>query len=108
MQFEKGKPRPAGAGRKKGSKNKATKVRAAAVAATGITPLQYLLNILRDERRSTSERMWAAIQAAPYIHRKLAKTIIQTPPGRPLEVRITRSGGCAFASALPERGAPKT
>lgn len=35
------------------------------------TPLEYMLNTLRDETENTSERMKAAINAAPYVHPKL-------------------------------------
>ena len=35
------------------------------------TPLEYMLSTLRDETENTSERMKAAINAAPYVHPKL-------------------------------------
>ena len=35
-------------------------------------PLDYMLQILRDEDRDTAERMDAAKAAAPYVHAKLA------------------------------------
>lgn len=66
-----GGPRP-GAGRKAGTPNKATAERQAEIAASGITPLDYMLNILRDETKGSEDRMWAAEKAAPYVHPKLA------------------------------------
>jgi hypothetical protein len=66
-----GGPRP-GAGRKRGSPNKATQATQAAVAASGITPLDYLLEVMRDKKRSVPERVDAAHKAAPYVHPRLA------------------------------------
>jgi hypothetical protein len=76
----------AGSGRKKGSKNKRTKAKEAAIAASGLTPLQYMLAVLRDPRRHRLDRMQAAIAAAPFVHQRLATTTLQTPPGRPLQL----------------------
>lgn len=59
-------------GRAKGVPNKATAAKAAEVAASGLTPLDYMLTILRDETQSADNRMWAAEKAAPYVHPKLA------------------------------------
>lgn len=61
-----------GAGRKKGSRNKATAAQIAAVAASGEVPLDHLLKIMRDESQPTSVRVEAAKAAAPYCHPKLA------------------------------------
>lgn len=61
-----------GAGRKPGAPNKATAERQAEIAASGLTPLDYMLTILRDEDRSVEDRMDAAKAAAPYVHPKLA------------------------------------
>ncbi len=62
---------PKGAGRPKGSKNKATEKQIKAVAKTGITPLDYLLKVMRDGRNEQAERVDAARIAAPYVHAKL-------------------------------------
>ena len=66
-----GGPR-SGAGRKGGSPNKASAQRQAEVAATGITPLEYMLAIMRDETHMPDVRLDAAKSAAPYVHPKLA------------------------------------
>src|SRR3954466_14195318 len=63
----------AGAGRKPGSG--LAKIDAAARKAameSGITPLEYMLAVLRDEERTPAERMEAAKAAAPYVHARLA------------------------------------
>lgn len=79
----KGGKRP-GAGRKKGAPNKRTVEAQAAVAASGVTPLEYMLSVMRgagDERM----RLAAAQAAAPYVHAKLANIEISGKDGGPLE-----------------------
>lgn len=61
-----------GAGRKPGVPNKRTAAQAEAIEASGLTPLDFMLGILRDENQLASNRMWAAEKAAPYVHAKLA------------------------------------
>lgn len=61
-----------GAGRKPGVPNKVTAERQAEIAASGKTPLDYLLDVMRDENREASERLDAAKAAAPYVHPKLS------------------------------------
>ena len=57
-------------GRQKGTANKITVKRAAEIAESGKTPLDFMLSVLRDEDASIKERMWAAVAAAPYVHPK--------------------------------------
>jgi hypothetical protein len=38
----------------------------------GISPLDYMLGLLRDEDNSTENRFEAAKAAAPYVHARLA------------------------------------
>lgn len=59
-------------GRQKGTPNRATAAKAAEIAESGLTPLDYMLGILRDEDMSTESRFEAAKAAAPYVHPKLA------------------------------------
>lgn len=65
----------AGAGRKKGQVSQETAERksiAAKALAEGLTPLDYMLRILRDEGQEQSARFAAAKEAAPYLHPRLA------------------------------------
>jgi hypothetical protein len=62
-----------GAGRPKGSPNKATAQRQAEIAATGETPLDYMLRVMRDPTVDHERRDRNAAQAAPYVHPKLAQ-----------------------------------
>lgn len=57
---------------RKGIPNKASASREKAHERVGITPLMYMLKILRDETQVHDERMKAAVAAAPYVHPKLA------------------------------------
>lgn len=61
-----------GAGRKHGSTNKIDQEARRKAVEGGITPLDYMLSVLRDENRPDDERMDAAKAAAPYLHAKLA------------------------------------
>lgn len=61
-----------GAGRKPGVPNKKTAAIAAAVEASGLTPLGYLLRVMRDEDMDPDARRDAAKAAAPYVHAKLS------------------------------------
>lgn len=57
-----------GAGRKAGSVNKRNAEVVAAALASGMTPLEYMLEVLRDEDADAGRRSWAAEKAAPYLH----------------------------------------
>lgn len=66
------KPGERRGGRKAGTPNKATAAKAAEVAASGLTPLDYMLSIMRDEENPKDMRLDAANKAAPFVHPKLA------------------------------------
>jgi hypothetical protein len=74
MTFIKGEPRPPNAGRKKGSRNKRTVALAEAsheAIRSGSTPLDFLLQVLRDPAKDDRLRLDAAKAAAPYCHQRL-------------------------------------
>lgn len=60
-----------GAGRKRGSKTAKTRNVAIELHANGITPLEYMLSVMRNEANPQTERMDAAKGAAPYMHPRL-------------------------------------
>ena len=68
-----------GAGRKKGSLNRATAAARAAAAKTGEMPLEYMLRIMRDPKASNTRRDEMARTAAPYLHPKLVATPFVPP-----------------------------
>lgn len=81
----------AGAGRPKGVPNKKTTEQAAAVAASGITPLEFLLKVMRDSKKTLDLRIDAAKAAAPYVHARLGSIEYTGKDGGPIEVtQITR------------------
>ena len=59
-------------GRKKGSLNKVTSEMKAAIAASGETPLEYMLRIMRDEAAESTRRDDMAKAAAPYLHPRIS------------------------------------
>jgi len=71
----KGIPRTPGSGRKKGTRNKASAKREAEVAKSGKTPLQFLLDVMRDKKAPKAERIECAKAAALYVHPKPATTV---------------------------------
>ncbi|MGL4197561.1 MAG: hypothetical protein ACRCSX_07355 [Allorhizobium sp.] len=66
-----GGPRP-GSGRKPGSTTTKTREIANKAAAEGLTPLEFMLSVLRDEQADKAQRFEAAKAAAPYIHPRLS------------------------------------
>jgi hypothetical protein len=81
-----------GAGRKKGSPNRTTAQRIAEVAAGGVTPLDRMLQVLRDPLQPAERRDWAAEKAAPYCHAKLAQK----------DVAVTQTFDVADGGARPQ------
>ncbi|BAQ18328.1 hypothetical protein [Methyloceanibacter caenitepidi] len=98
---QRGGKRP-GAGRKKGSVNKTTKAERAAIAASGLTPREYLLSVMRDENNSQAVRVDAAYKVAPYCHSKLASIEHTGKDGGPIEVAEV-----AWTIADPETADPE-
>src|ERR1700722_3171901 len=69
-----------GAGRRAGAIGKKKAQMIEEISESGITPLQYLLDELRDESLPRKDRREAVIAAAPYIHSKMPTAIVTTPP----------------------------
>lgn len=61
-----------GGGSRKGIPNKATKAREELIAASRLTPLEYMLTVLESPEASEADRKWAAQNAAPYVHARLS------------------------------------
>lgn len=79
-----------GAGRPAGAVNSKSREVAERAVAEGLTPLDYMLSILRNDEADPKDRMWAAEKAAPYVHAKLASVEHKGDGGGPLQVLITR------------------
>lgn len=74
-----------GAGRPPGSKNKKTIEFAKEIAASGETPLDYMLSRMRDITVDAARRDDLAKAAAPYVHPRLAATEHTGKGGGPIE-----------------------
>lgn len=83
-------------GRKKGVRNKATAKKAEQIAESGLTPLDFMLSIMRGEAAPEDAdpaqkiafhtlRFEAAKAAAPYVHPKLAAIEHTGPDGGPIQ-----------------------
>lgn len=75
-----------GAGRKAGSPNKATAERQAEIEESGLTPLDYLLQVMRDESGGSGDRLEAAKAAAPYVHPKLSAVTLAGDRDNPVAI----------------------
>ena len=84
-----GRPKgyPKSGGRQKGGVDKIK--REAILAAQGITPLDYMLGIVRNEQEDKTVRLDAAKAAAPYVHARLQQRRSQAIPRSPS--RLTTS-----------------
>lgn len=71
------KPGERRGGRKKGGANKKTREIADKASNEGITPLEYMLKVLRDETADTNRRDDMAKAAAPYMHPRLQTTTVK-------------------------------
>ena len=77
-----------GAGRKVGSATKRTRAIANAAAESGLTPLDFMLERMRDPCEDDRVRREMAVAAAPYLHPRLAATTIRADINTPLMLGI--------------------
>jgi hypothetical protein len=77
-----------GSGRPPGAASKRTREIADKAMAEGITPLEFMLNVMRDETNESRDRLSAAVSAAPYIHPRLAAIEHTAPDG--IDLRVTK------------------
>ena len=78
-------------GRQKGTRNRATAEARAAAEATGILPVDYMLQVMRDPAADHKRRDAMATAAAPYLHPKLssvdAKLSLAVPEPLPKKLK---------------------
>lgn len=89
MPFQKGDKRPPNAGRKAGSRNKRSLEITRAVASTGKTPLEVMLEGMRHYLAigNLDKACAFAKDAAPYIHPRLAAIQHTGTDGGPIETQ---------------------
>lgn len=77
---------PKTGGRRKGTPNRATAAKASEIAASGETPLDYMLRVMRDPQQEHQRRDDMAKAVAPYVHPKLATVEHGGADGGPVKV----------------------
>ncbi len=77
------------AGRKPGAVNKATKAAMEMAEATGVMPLQFMLDRMRDDQAPIADRMDMAKAAAPYVHAKLSSIDHSSSDGSMTPAQLT-------------------
>ncbi len=80
-----------GAGRPKGARNKKTAAVIAAIEASGTTPLDFMLDVMRNPALPICDRFEAAKAAAPYVHPRLASLTNPKGDGPCVIEAITRT-----------------
>jgi hypothetical protein len=66
-----------GAGRPKGSRDRRSRELVEAVVGSGVTPLEYMISVMRNEKRPEADRFEAAKACAPpYVHAWLSTSVI--------------------------------
>ncbi len=88
-----------GAGRKKGSCTKKTRELAEKAIEAGMSPLEYLLEVMRDVSQDQKDRIDAAKSAAPYIHPKLSSVVVDGD--------MSLSGELSFKQIIVQGVSPK-
>lgn len=89
-----------GAGRKLGRASRKTREIADRLAAeAGLTPLEYMIQVMRNPDAATDRRDAMAIAAAPYIHPRLSSTQLTGKDGDAIQVELTAAKD-ALASRL--------
>jgi hypothetical protein len=64
-----------GSGRPKGAASKANEEARAKALASGVSPLDYMLGVMRDSSVDDARRDDMAKAAAPYLHSKMAQGV---------------------------------
>lgn len=76
-----------GAGRKKGAQNKVTAQMREKALAEGVSSLDFMLKIMRDETQPLSIRADMAKAAAPYVHPRLQAIEHNGKNGGPIQYK---------------------
>ena len=78
-----------GAGRKPGQSTKLNQDAREKALEGGISPLDYMLSLLRNEDLPRADRFEAAKAAAPYVHSKLAAVEVSGDQDKPISHTLT-------------------
>lgn len=78
------KPGERRGGRQKGTRNKRKSLRQQAIEQTGVTPLEFMLDVMRNASNPPSMRLDAAKSAAHYVHARLQSVTLTGDGENPL------------------------
>jgi hypothetical protein len=78
-------------GRRKGTPNRRTLAQKEELENSGLSPLDYMLSVMRDPEASPERRDYNARGAAPYCHRALKAIEHTGEGGGPIEHKVTLS-----------------
>jgi hypothetical protein len=92
-----------GAGRPKGASNSKALALAKKAMDEGLTPLEYLLQVMRDESNERAARLDAAKAAAPYMHPRLSSVDVKNSDGS-LKPEPVQDGVLGALARIHERG----
>jgi len=90
-------------GRVAGTPNHATLARQSAILASGLSPLDYLVGVYRDESQAVGVRIDAAKAVASYCYPKLQSVDLGSREGQPLTVQIIKFADIPADELPPER-----
>ena len=96
----------AGAGRPKGAAAKIDAEARAAAHASGQTPLEYMLEVMRNPQIDARRRDQMAAAAAPYVHHRLSSAEHSGPGGSTMQV-IVKTGFAYDDDACVKNGSEK-
>jgi hypothetical protein len=77
-----------GAGRKPNIPNRRTRALQERVEASGMSPLDFLLSVMRNPKAKMAVRIDCATRAAPFVHAKLTAVERSGKDGGPMEVEV--------------------
>lgn len=78
-------------GRQPGSINKKTAEKIEQLSASGLMPVDYMLNVMRDETAEKSRRDDMAKAVAPYLSPKLANIEVGNKGNKPFVIQVSGS-----------------
>jgi hypothetical protein len=77
-------------GRRRGTPNKATEAKRTEILASGMSALDFMVSVFRDETQPLAVRLDAARSVAPYCHPRLSTLDIGSRDDKPLVVQVLR------------------
>ena len=93
-------------GRPKGAQNRIIRKEIAEAAEKGLTPLQYALDVLGDEKQPQARRDAMCALAMPFVHPRLAAVMTShtnTEPIREITWRILQPADAPLATVIEHR-----